>query len=43
LSQGLVDELQYNETGNEVQLVKYFPAVGNSKNNGQKMVPGVDQ
>jgi CheY-like chemotaxis protein/anti-sigma regulatory factor (Ser/Thr protein kinase) len=25
LSRGLVDELQYNETGNEVRLVKYFP------------------
>ena len=22
---GLVDDLQYNETGNEVRLVKYFP------------------
>jgi CheY-like chemotaxis protein/anti-sigma regulatory factor (Ser/Thr protein kinase) len=26
LSRGLVDELEYNETGNEVRLVKYFPA-----------------
>jgi CheY-like chemotaxis protein/anti-sigma regulatory factor (Ser/Thr protein kinase) len=25
MSQGLVDEMRYNETGNEVQLVKYFP------------------
>jgi two-component system, OmpR family, response regulator len=25
MSRGLVDELQYNETGNEVRLVKYFP------------------
>jgi two-component system OmpR family response regulator len=25
MSQGLVDEMSYNETGNEVQLVKYFP------------------
>ncbi|MFO0968200.1 MAG: ATP-binding protein [Gemmataceae bacterium] len=25
MSRGLVDELQYNEAGNEVRLVKYFP------------------
>jgi CheY-like chemotaxis protein len=25
MSRGLVDDLQYNETGNEVRLVKYFP------------------
>src|SRR5438309_1329551 len=25
MSRGLVDELQYNEPGNEVRLVKYFP------------------
>ena len=25
LARGLVDDLQYNETGNEVRLVKYFP------------------
>jgi DNA-binding response OmpR family regulator len=25
ISRGLVDELQYNETGNAVRLVKYFP------------------
>jgi CheY-like chemotaxis protein len=25
MSSGLVDELSYNETGNEVRLVKYFP------------------
>jgi hypothetical protein len=25
MSRGLVDELTYNETGNEVRLVKYFP------------------
>jgi anti-sigma regulatory factor (Ser/Thr protein kinase) len=25
MSQGLVDEMSYNETGNEVRLVKYFP------------------
>ena len=26
LARGLVDDLQYNETGNEVRLVKYFPS-----------------
>jgi CheY-like chemotaxis protein/anti-sigma regulatory factor (Ser/Thr protein kinase) len=25
LSRGLVDDLQYNETGNEVRLIKFFP------------------
>ena len=25
MSRGLVDELEYNEAGNEVRLVKYFP------------------
>ena len=25
ISRGLVDELQYNDTGNEVRLVKFFP------------------
>ncbi len=25
MSRGLVDDLQYNETGNEVRLIKYFP------------------
>jgi two-component system OmpR family response regulator len=25
MSQGLVDDMKYNEAGNEVQLVKYFP------------------
>ncbi len=25
MSRGLVDDLQYNEKGNEVQLIKYFP------------------
>ena len=24
MARGLVDDLQYNETGNEVRLVKYF-------------------
>jgi hypothetical protein len=25
MARGLVDDLQYNDTGNEVRLVKYFP------------------
>jgi DNA-binding response OmpR family regulator len=28
MSRGLVDDLQYNEAGNEVRLVKYFPPRG---------------
>jgi len=28
MSRGLVDELEYNETGNEVRLTKYFPPKG---------------
>jgi CheY-like chemotaxis protein/anti-sigma regulatory factor (Ser/Thr protein kinase) len=28
IARGLVDEMQYNEAGNEVQLVKYFPPRG---------------
>jgi two-component system, OmpR family, response regulator len=42
MSQGLVDEMKYNETGNEVQLVKYFPAQGSEqpKANGQQTPPG---
>jgi DNA-binding response OmpR family regulator len=30
MSRGLVDELEYNETGNEVRLVKYFPPKQNA-------------
>jgi hypothetical protein len=26
MARGLVDELKYNDKGNEVKLVKYFPA-----------------
>lgn len=32
MSRGLVDELKYNEAGNEVQLVKYFPPKKNNPN-----------
>ena len=28
MSRGLVDEMKYNQTGNEVQLIKYFPPRG---------------
>jgi two-component system OmpR family response regulator len=33
MSRGLVDELSYNDTGNEVTLVKYFPARDAAKSN----------
>jgi DNA-binding response OmpR family regulator len=33
LARGLVDDLQYNDTGNEVRLVKYFPAKEASPDN----------
>jgi two-component system, OmpR family, response regulator len=32
ISQGLVDEMKYNETGNEVRLVKYFPVKAHLRN-----------
>ena len=35
MARGLVDELQYNEKGNEVRLVKYFP-----RRNGSDRTPG---
>jgi DNA-binding response OmpR family regulator len=35
MARGLVDELRYNETGNEVRLVKYFPP----RNNGEPVGP----
>ena len=36
LARGLVDDLQYNETGNEVKLIKYFPArKGNGEDQGK--------
>jgi two-component system, OmpR family, response regulator len=41
MSQGLVDEMRYNETGNEVSLVKYFPAKAPERptTNGQHPTP----
>jgi two-component system, OmpR family, response regulator len=41
MSRGLVDDLQYNEAGNEVRLVKYFPprAHLNADNGNGKGVP----
>jgi len=39
MSQGLVDEMQYNETGNEVRLVKRFPVKAHLRtSNGQNEV-----
>jgi two-component system, OmpR family, response regulator len=35
MSQGLVDDMKYNETGNEVQLIKYFPVKAHLRKNGQ--------
>lgn len=31
LSRGLVDDLQYNEEGNEVRLIKFFPSIKEKK------------
>lgn len=36
MSRGLVDDMKYNESGNEVELIKYFPP----KKNGQKKKSG---
>jgi len=36
MSRGLVDELEYNETGNEVRLVKYFPPRESSHSDGNQ-------
>lgn len=36
MSRGLVDELAYNKTGNEVTLVKYFPPRDHLKPDGQR-------
>jgi anti-sigma regulatory factor (Ser/Thr protein kinase) len=36
IARGLVDDLQYNETGNEVRLVKHFAPRGKS---GPKNTP----
>jgi hypothetical protein len=37
MARGLVDDLQYNETGNEVRLVKYFsPQTRVAGRNGSK-------
>jgi CheY-like chemotaxis protein len=33
IARGLVDKLEYNETGNEVRLVKYFPPHGKNDKN----------
>jgi two-component system OmpR family response regulator len=36
MSRGLVDELQYNESGNEVRLVKYFPPKAHLQNDEER-------
>ena len=36
MSRGLVDELSYNEKGNEVRLVKYFPARAHLQNDDER-------
>ena len=36
MSQGLVDELSYNETGNEVRLVKHFPVKAHLRQASEK-------
>jgi CheY-like chemotaxis protein len=33
MSQGLVDEMKYNESGNEVRLIKYFPVKAHLRQN----------
>jgi two-component system, OmpR family, response regulator len=35
MARGLVDELKYNDTGNEVRLVKYFPTRGKGAGKAQ--------
>jgi CheY-like chemotaxis protein/anti-sigma regulatory factor (Ser/Thr protein kinase) len=44
MSQGLVDDMQYNEAGNEVRLVKYFPVKAHLRKNGngQPAAPGAE-
>ena len=39
MSRGLVDELQYNDTGNEVRLVKYCPPRSSVHGNGESEQP----
>ncbi len=38
MSRGLVDDLQYNETGNEVRLIKYFPLRAHLRSAAEKPV-----
>jgi hypothetical protein len=37
MSRGLVDELAYNEAGNEVRLVKYFPPQAHLQTDEQRV------
>jgi DNA-binding response OmpR family regulator len=39
LSRGLVDELKFNETGNEVRLIKYFPISAHLHKDEDKLQP----
>ncbi len=40
MSRGLVDDLTYNETGNQVRLIKYFPPHNSQKENGGNKLLG---
>jgi len=37
MSRGLVDDLQYNETGNEVRLIKFFPPRAHILNDAERL------
>jgi two-component system, OmpR family, response regulator len=39
MSRGLVDDLKYNETGNEVRLIKYFPPRAHILNDIERQKP----
>ena len=43
MSRGLVDELAYNEKGNEVRLIKYFPTKAHLQPEGQQPAGGNGQ
>jgi CheY-like chemotaxis protein/anti-sigma regulatory factor (Ser/Thr protein kinase) len=40
MSRGLVDELEYNESGNEVRLVKYFPPQAKAQKDEGPVIAG---
>jgi anti-sigma regulatory factor (Ser/Thr protein kinase) len=35
MAEGLVDDLQYNEAGNEVRLIKYYVGKADAATNGE--------